>query len=103
MKIKCKLGKKRVARQSKDTLPKPPSPVARQLALAYKLERTIEAGELRDYADAAGRLGITGARISQIAQLVNLPAGVQEETLTGRVVASERRLRQHAERVTWPR
>ena len=101
MKVTCKLGKKRPAPPPAKTLPKPPSRIARQLALAYRIEWMIEAGELKDYADAAKRLGVTGARISQITKLVGLPILVQEEILTGQFDVTERRLRSSADRIHW--
>ncbi len=76
------------------TTPAPPLPtrIARQLALAYHVERLIESGALKDYADAARRLGITRARMTQIANLRWLACGVQERILAGERV-SERGLR----------
>ena len=101
MKVTCKLGKKSPSPPPCKALPKPPSRVVQQLALAYKIEQMIEAGQIRDYADAARRRGITGARISQIAKLINLPGTLQEEILQGQRNVSERRLREHASHVTW--
>ncbi len=72
---------------------KPVSRCARLLALAYCLERKIEAGELASYAQAARALGMSKARVSQIMALSNLPVKIQEEILTGRMAAGERRLR----------
>ena len=48
------------------------SRVARQLALAYHVERLIEDGVLKDYAEAARVLGITRARMTQVTNLLNL-------------------------------
>ena len=63
---------------------------------AYLIERKIEAGELRDYAEAARILGVTRARLSQLADLVLLPADVQSSILEGRLEeASERQVRLH--------
>lgn len=50
----------------------PPSRQARLLALAYKVERMIDSGELRDYAEAARRLGVSRARMSQVMGMLNL-------------------------------
>ena len=64
-----------------------------RLALAHLIERKIEAGELRDYAEAA-LLGVTRARLSQLADLVLLPADVQSAILEGRMEeVSERQVR----------
>ena len=81
--------------------PPPPTRTARMLALAYHIERLVEAGTLRDYAGAARRLGITRARMTQVANLRWLPCGVQERILAGERV-SERGLR-NAGRTPWPR
>ena len=51
----------------------PATRLARQLALAYLIEREIEAGQLKSYAEVAGRLRISRARVSQIADMVLLP------------------------------
>jgi hypothetical protein len=56
----------------------------RQLALAYFLEGEIEAGGVESYSKVAGRLGISRARVSQIADMVLLPSAVQEVTLVAR-------------------
>lgn len=71
----------------------PTSSAARQLALAYWIERRIEAGELRDLADAARLLGVSRARMTQIANLRLLPIDVQEQVLTPGFRGGERGLR----------
>ena len=48
---------------------------------------------LKSYAEAAVKLGITRARVSQVMQLMNLSPRIQEEILTGSIAPSERRLR----------
>lgn len=50
-------------------------------ALAYLLERRIEAGEVRGFVDAAERLGLTRARLSQIMDHLLLPLVEQERLL----------------------
>lgn len=54
---------------------------ARRLALAYWIDRKIEAGELKDYAAAARWLGVTRARVTQVANLRLLPVEQQDEML----------------------
>lgn len=93
MKVKCQLGKARSIAKPTEPLPKPPSRVARQLALAHQIDRMIEAGELRDYADAARRLKVSRARVTQIMNLVALPIAMQERILLGEAEVSERGLR----------
>ena len=93
--VRCRIGPEvRAVEPAGPAIPAPPPPTrtARMLALAYHVERLVEAGTLKDYADAASRLGITRARMTQIANLRWLPCGVQERILSGGKV-SERELR----------
>jgi len=68
--------------------PPPPAPVfgrvpriARLMALAIRMRRMIDAGEVRDYAELA-RLGhVTRARVTQIMNLLNLAPDIQEDIL----------------------
>ncbi len=61
------------------------------LALAHYVERLVEEGTLASYADAARQLGVSGARMSQILNLLNLPPRVQQALLLGDLHLSERR------------
>lgn len=73
---------------------KPPSCLARQLALAYHVEKLVDDRTLESYADAARRLGITRARMSQIVRLLSLlPIAAQENILLQHDVPSERKIR----------
>ncbi len=92
------------------TLPQDPSNrparVAVTLALAHRVRRGIESGEIRNQADAARRLGLTRARLSQILDLTNLAPDLQEEILLleavdGREPLSERSLRGILRFQTW--
>ena len=74
---------------------------ARMLALAHYVERLVDEGAVASYADAARKLGVSRARMSQIMNLLNLPAPVQERLLLGDLHLSERRLRSLAGRVEW--
>lgn len=76
-------------------VPSPPQPcrAARQLALAHWIDRKIESGELRDLAHAASVLGVTRARMTQIANLLLLPAAMQERVMSDAFQGSERDLR----------
>ena len=58
-----------------------PARVAIMLALAHKIEQAIMEGVLRDRADAARRLGLSRARVSQICDLAFLPVAEQERIL----------------------
>ncbi len=73
--------------------------VARLMALAIRCEELVRSGEVADYADLA-RLGhVSRARMSQIANLLNLAPDIQEEilflprTTSGRDPIGERDLR----------
>ncbi len=71
------------------------------LALAYYVEDLVEGGALGSYAEAAAKLDITRARVSQVLQLMNLSAGIQEQILMGSIAPSERRLRSIAAIPDW--
>ncbi len=75
-----------------------PARVAVTLAMAHKIRQGILDGEIRDQADAARRLGLTRARLSQILDLTNLAPDLQErilllEVIDGREPLPERALR----------
>ena len=57
--------------------------ITRLMALAIKFQEMVDRGEVRDYADLA-RLGfVTRARITQIMNLLNLAADIQQSLLEG--------------------
>ncbi len=58
-----------------------PAKVALQLALAHRIQRAIEAGEVKDQAEAARMLGLTRARVSQLLGLTLLAPDIQERLL----------------------
>ena len=60
--------------------------VARILALALAIQRAIEAGVIQDQAEAARRLGISRARVTQISDLTLLSPRIQEEVLAMQTV-----------------
>ncbi|KAA0249416.1 MAG: hypothetical protein EDX89_24045, partial [Acidobacteria bacterium] len=59
-----------------------PARVALQLALAHEVQRAIDRGELKDQADAARRLGLTRARLTQLMALTLLAPDIQESVLS---------------------
>ncbi len=63
------------------------------LALAHYVERLVDQGAVKSYADAARQLGVSRARMSQLMNLLNLPPRVQEGLLLGDLHLSERRMR----------
>ena len=60
---------------------KHPARIELQLALAYRIQRAIEAGEIKDQAEAARLLGLTRARVSQMLDLTLLAPDIQERIL----------------------
>lgn len=76
-------GKGKETDVERPVVPPPAHPVARRLALAYFVERAIEAGTVAGYAEAARSMGITRARLTQIVDLRLLPISVQERILIG--------------------
>ena len=81
--------------------------VARLLSLAHDIDRKIAAGEIRDWAEAARRLRLTRARMTQIANLLLLAPEIQDNVLAlppvveGRDRVTERHLRPIAAEVNW--
>jgi hypothetical protein len=82
-----------------------PARIARMLALAHRFEGLVRSGVVRDYAELA-RIGhVTRARMTQIMNLLNLAADIQEYLLwlpAGEAIP-ERDLRQIAAEVRWDR
>ncbi len=64
--------------------------VVRVLALAHQLDGMIREGELRDLADAARSLGLTRARVTQVASLLLLAPEIQEAVLDLPLVTNDR-------------
>ena len=81
------LHRVRLGRGKRFSVDPPPGPACRParvavtLALAHQIQRRIDRGELRDQAEAAQRLGLTRARLTQILDLTRLAPDVQEEIL----------------------
>ena len=87
MKITGKL-KTDASRHQPKPVTQPPSRAARMLALAYLIERKIDAGEIESYAAAARLLGTSRARVTQIIRLLQLPSEIQQEILLGKIDSS---------------
>lgn len=77
-----------------------PARVAVTLALAHMIQRAIDRGEIRDQAEAARRLGVTRARMTQILDLTLLAPDLQEEVLFHDAVCGLRHLGECAMRAT---
>jgi hypothetical protein len=77
--------------------------ITRLMALAIKFQGMVDRGDVRDYADLA-RLGcVTGARLTQIMNLLLLAPDLQERLLFGTspVSISERIVRAVCTQVEW--
>ena len=63
VRFRAGLGNRKRSREpAREQVAAPASRLARQLALAYFIEHEIEAGRVKNYAEVAGRLGISRAR-----------------------------------------
>ncbi len=83
-----------------------PARVALMLALAHKIAAAIAGGQLRDQADAARRLDITRARVTQLLALLSLAPDLQErvlflEAVDGIEPLTERALRRMTHARSW--
>lgn len=100
---RAKAGRKTIAEgpaPAPEAAPPDPVPrISRLMALAIHFERLIRQGLVKDYADLARLGGVSRARITQIMNLLNLPAWWQEDLLflekpsRGRQSINERALR----------
>ena len=77
------------------------------MALAIKIQASIDCGEFRDYAEVAGLGHVTRARMTQIMNLLNLAPDIQEAILfeaadaTTRGFSHERDVREICREVSW--
>ena len=55
--------------------------ISRLMALAIRMEKLVADGEVADYADLARLAHVSGARITQIMNLLHLAPDIQEELL----------------------
>ncbi len=83
-----------------------PARVAVMLALAHKIAAAIDAGRLHDQADAARRLDLTRARVTQLLALLALAPDLQEhvlflESVDGIEPLTERALRRAIRTWSW--
>jgi hypothetical protein len=98
--------RKTFAAQMPEPSARRPAGLAITLARAHKISEAIDRGELRSQADAARKLGLTRARLSQILALTCLAPDLQEEILfleanAGPESLSERALRNAVRVATW--
>ncbi len=83
-----------------------PARVAVMLALAHKIQDAIDRGVVRDRADAARRLGLTRARMTQLLNLTLLAPDIQEQILFAKAVdgvepMSEKSIRGAMATISW--
>ena len=80
----------------------PPEPVRRparvavMLALAHKIQDAIDSGVDRDRAEAARRLGLTRARVTQLLDLTLLAPEIQEQIFFAEAVDGVEPIREKA-------
>jgi hypothetical protein len=80
--VRLRMGKSvGFAEKLPEALPAKPSPAARTLAMAHRIARAVESGELRDFSDAARRIGVSQARISMVVSLTLLAPKLQKAIL----------------------
>lgn len=81
--------------------------VARLVALAHKIDGMIRCGELKNWAEAAGLIGVTRARMTQISNLMLLAPETQLSLLVPQALdmttlaLSERSLRSLLRNADW--
>ncbi len=61
--------------------PEKVSAAARALALGHRIVKAVETGEVRDFSDAARRMGISQPRVSMLVGLTFLAPDIQERVL----------------------
>jgi hypothetical protein len=55
---------------------------AKDLAMGHRIVRAVESGEVRDYTEAARRLGVSQARVSMLVAITFLAPDLQELILS---------------------
>ena len=99
--VRFRTCRRRLEQPAASPRPAGPSAIARRIALAHQIEAWVRDGAVLDYADAARRLRLTRARISQIVTLTWLAPAVQEFVLLGHAVPSDRQLREVETHPLW--
>ena len=101
MKVSFRTARRRAPAPPPAPRPVGPTPIARRIALAHHVEALIAAGAIEDYADAARRLGLSRARITQVADLALLAPDIQAAVLQGRCEPRDRHLREVGRHPLW--
>jgi hypothetical protein len=100
------------AKRFVDASPVAPAPIRRparvaiMLALAHKIQHAIDRGAVRDRAEAARRLALTRARVTQLIDLTLLAPDIQErilfaESVEGQEAMAERAVRAAVRVESW--
>lgn len=91
VKVRVQFGAAPAAKPAPEAAPEPPrvTRVARLLALAWWLDEEIRAGRIKNLAEAARELGLTRARVTQIAALRLLAPRLQARILFGHMGSFE--------------
>ncbi len=74
---------------------------ARNLALAYHLDRLIERGLVADYSAAAKVLGVSQPRLTHLMSLLLLAPTIQEAILAGTITPGDKTVRRLARAAEW--
>lgn len=101
MKVSFRTARRREPARPTTPLPVGPTPIARRVALAHHIEALIDAGEMSDYADAARRLALSRARLTQVCDLALLAPDIQEAVLLGCCEPRDRHLREVGRHPLW--
>ena len=59
------------------------TPLARSLALGYRIVKAVESGEVEGFREVARRMGVSHTRVSVLVALTNLSPRIQEAVLLG--------------------
>ena len=105
--VNAKRARRSAARTTKtnqrsDAVVRPaPSAAARNLALAYHIERLIDRGVIVDYTQAARMLGVSQPRMTHLMGLLLLAPVIQEAILVGEMAPKDKELRRLARVAVW--
>lgn len=83
------------------TAPRRGKRTALMLGLALRIEQEIESGTVRDLAHAAGLLGLSKPRVTQVMNLLHLAPDIQARLLAGDPSILERALREALRCADW--
>jgi len=79
----------------------PPSPAARNLALAHYIERLIDRGLIADYTQAARMLDVSQPRMTHLMGLLLLAPAIQEAILLAELAPKDKEMRELVRMAEW--